>query len=66
MAIMMAKLYAALKEGGVSEDAAVKAAEEVASYENRLAKIEADLLLLKWMVGATFAGVVTLLFKAFQ
>jgi len=66
MAIMMAQLYAALKEAGVGDEPARKAAEEAAAYENRIAKIEGDLLLLKWITGATFGGVVTLLFKAFQ
>ena len=65
MAIMMAKLYAALKDAGASEDYAVKAAEEAASYENRLAKIESDLLLIKWMLGGVGGGVLTLVIKAF-
>lgn len=51
MAVMLAELYDALKEAGSPEDSARKAAEAVASYENRFAKIESDLLLLKWMVG---------------
>jgi hypothetical protein len=65
MAIMMAELYSALKEAGASEDRAVKAASEAAGYENRLAKIESDLLLLKWMLGGVGGGVLTLVIKAF-
>ena len=65
MAIMMAELYSALKEAGASEDRAVKAAEEAASYENRLARIESDLLLMKWMLGGVGGGVLTLVIKAF-
>ena len=48
MAMMLGALYKALMEP--TEDNARRAAEEVAGYDNRLAKIEADLLLLKWMV----------------
>jgi hypothetical protein len=65
MAVMMAKLYAALKEAGASEDNAIKAAEEAAGYENRLAKIESDLLVMKWMLGGIGSGVLTLVIKAF-
>jgi hypothetical protein len=54
MAMMLGALYKALMEP--SEENARKAAEEVAGYDSRLAKIEADLLLLKWMV-ATGLGV---------
>jgi hypothetical protein len=58
MTVMLAELYDALKDAGAPEDKARKAAEAVAAHENRFARIEADLLLLKWMVGATFGGVV--------
>jgi hypothetical protein len=54
MAMMLGALYKALIEP--TEENARKAAEEVAGYDSRLAKIEADLLLLKWMV-ATNIGV---------
>jgi hypothetical protein len=40
----------------VPEDKAVAAAEEAAGNDNRLAKVEADLLLLKWMVGVNVAA----------
>jgi len=65
MAIMMAELYSALKEAGASEDRALRAAEEAASYENRLARIESDLLVMKWMLGGVGGGVLTLVVKAF-
>jgi hypothetical protein len=48
MAMMLGALYKALMEP--TEENARHAAEEVAGYDSRLAKIEADLLLLKWMV----------------
>jgi hypothetical protein len=65
MTVMLAELYDALKDAGAPEPKARSAAEAVAAYENRFAKIEADLLLLKWMTGATLGGVVALLVKAF-
>jgi hypothetical protein len=51
MTTMITELYDALKDAGASEDKARKAAETVAAYENRFAKIETDLAVLKWMVG---------------
>ena len=51
MALMLAKLYTALREAGVDDMKAREAAEEVASFENRLANVEASLMILKWMVG---------------
>jgi hypothetical protein len=65
MPIMMAELYSALKEAGASEDRAVKAAEEAASYENRLAKIESDLAVLKGMVGINLALSLAIIVKLF-
>jgi hypothetical protein len=55
MAIMMGKLYAALRKADVPDDDAIAAAEEVAAFENRLSKIEDDLNLVKWMVGFSLA-----------
>jgi hypothetical protein len=64
MATMIAELYDALKSAGAPDDQARKAAEVVAGYENRFARIETDLTLLKWMVGFNLAitiGVLMLL-----
>ena len=61
---MIAELYDALKSAGAPDDQARKAAEVVAGYENRFARIETDLTLLKWMVGFNLAitiGVLMLL-----
>lgn len=55
MAVMLGNLYKALVAGNVPADKAQAAAEEIAGYDNRLIKIEADLTLLKWMVGAVLA-----------
>jgi hypothetical protein len=46
MALMMGSLYDALKSADVPDEKAVKAAEEVASYENRLASLERP----RWIV----------------
>ncbi|MCG8328676.1 MAG: hypothetical protein MI974_13380 [Chitinophagales bacterium] len=62
MSIMIVDLYHALKEAGASEEKAMKAAQELATYENRLNKIEQDLAVLKWMVGFNMAFSITTLF----
>ena len=46
---------------GKARDAAV----EIATYENGPANIEADVRLLKWMVGLVLAGVLSLVVKTF-
>lgn len=63
MAMMLGKLYAALREADVSDEKAREAAEEGAQYEGRAAKIESDLGILKWMVGSNVA--ITLVILAF-
>ncbi len=65
MAIMMAKLYDALRAGNVPDDKARAAAEEAAGYENRAAKIATDLTLLKWIAGTNLAMTIAILFKTF-
>ena len=65
MAIMLSKTYEALKAAGAPDDKAREAAEEIAAYDNRLANIEADVRLLKWMMGLVLAGVLSLVVKAF-
>lgn len=53
MALMMGKLYSALREAGVLDPSAREAAEEVASFEK--ANLEARLLVLTWMVATVIA-----------
>ena len=65
MAIMLSKTYEALKAAVAPDDKAREAAEEIAAYDNRLANIEADVRLLKWMMGLVLAGVLSLVVKAF-
>ena len=66
MATMIAELYDALKAAVAPDDQARKAAEVVAGYENRFARIETDLTLLKWMIGFNLAatiGIIMLLLR---
>jgi hypothetical protein len=69
---MLSKTYDALVAAGAPEQKAREAAEELAAYENRFARIETDLAviksdaaMLKWMVGFVIAGVISLVIKAF-
>ena len=62
MSTLISELYDALKEAGASEVSARKAAESVAAYENKFAKVDVDLAVLKWMVGFNLATTVAVLF----
>jgi hypothetical protein len=69
---MLSRTYDALLAAGSPEDKARAAAEELAGYESRFAKIETDLAVLRWMLGVVLAGVGSLIvsvgalvFKAF-
>ena len=59
---MITELYDALKEAGASEASARKAAETMASYENRFARVDADLAVLKRMTGFNLAATMAVLF----
>ena len=62
---MLSKTYDALIAAGAPDDKARAAAEELAGYESRFAKIETDLAVLKWMVGVNLAASLSLAIKAF-
>ena len=64
MAMMSGNLFRALRAANVPDDMAQKAAEDMADSDKRFLKIDADLAVLKWMVGIQFAGV-ALVMKAF-
>jgi hypothetical protein len=75
--LMIAEVYDALKEAGASEEKSRKAAEAVASYENRFTEIdrkfetrfnaiERRLDVLTWMVGFNLTFTLGLLWKAFS
>lgn len=65
MATMISEVYDAFISAGAPEDKARKAAEAIASYENRFSRIETDLVVLKWMTGTILAGVTALVIKTF-
>ena len=65
MSTIIVELYDALKEAGASDEKARAAAQALANYDSRFSKIEADLLVLKWMVGFILAGVASLVVKTF-
>ncbi len=58
MAVMLSKTCDALRDAGASDEKAQTAAEEIASFENRLAGLEADMRLLKWMVGINLTATI--------
>ena len=66
MSTTIVEVYEAFLSAGAPEDKAKAASEALAEHETRFSKIEADLLVLKWMTGASVAGVLSLVLKAFQ
>ena len=63
---MITEIYEAFKEAGTSDEKAKAAAEALANYENRFSQIDANLLLLKWMIGFNLAFTLALLWKIFS
>jgi len=55
MSIMISEVYDAFIAAGAPEEKARKAAEALTVHENRFAKIESELAVLKWMVGFAIA-----------
>jgi hypothetical protein len=55
MALQSGALRDALIDAGARPDKADKAAEELASYENRLAGIDTRLTVLTWVAGTNLA-----------
>ena len=65
MTTLIAEVYDAFLSAGAPEEKARAAAKAIADYDSGFNKIEADLLVLKWMTGAIVAGVLSLIVKAF-
>lgn len=65
MSTILVELYDALKDAGASDDKARAAAKSVAVCGSGFAKFDADLLVIKWMLGATFAAVFGVFLKSF-
>ena len=66
MTFMVSEIYDALVAAGAPEDKARKAAEALTKNEDRLAKIEGELLLIKWMMGFVLAFQVGIFAKLFM
>ena len=66
MSTMISEVYDALKEAGASDEKAKAAAQALANYENRFAKIDTNLALLKWMIGFNLAFTMAILWKLFS
>ena len=69
MSMMVTELYDALRAAGAPEEkarAAVQAmSEESLATKADIARLEQELLVVKWMSGATVVGVISLLLKSF-
>ena len=66
MSTMISEVYDALKEAGAGEEKARAAAEAIAGYENRFAKIDQDMAVVKWMLGFNLAFTGVVLWKVFS
>lgn len=65
MATMISEVYDAFIAAGTPEDKARKAAEALADYENRFSRIDAELVVVKWMVGFGIALNIAILTRLF-
>ena len=65
MALMMGKLYTALRSANVPEDRAREAAEEVAAFDHDLADVKSTQRLHSWMLTFNTAMLVALVVHAF-
>jgi hypothetical protein len=72
MSLLLSEIYDALKEAGASEEKARKAAEAIAGYEDRFAKIDREFAevrstqrLQSWMLGYLILVTTTLLWRVF-
>jgi hypothetical protein len=62
---MISEVYDAFIAAGAPEDKARKAAEALADHESRFSRIDAELIVLKWMVGFAVALDVAILTRVF-
>ena len=65
MANMIIEVYDALIAAGSPEDKAKAAAKAMAEHEPRMARLESDVGLLKWMVGVNIGLTCAVLVKVF-
>ncbi|MCB2262916.1 MAG: integrase [Candidatus Thiosymbion ectosymbiont of Robbea hypermnestra] len=57
---MITEMYEVFVSAGADDEKAKTAARALADYKSRFNRIDSDLRVLKWMVGAILAGVVSL------
>ena len=62
---MLSKTYQAFLAAGVSQEQAEEAAQEIASYENRLVRLETKTTIILAGVGLLIAGMISLIVKAY-
>ena len=71
MTTMIAELYEALVDAGASEGKAKEAAQvlstenlatkgDIAKLDHKIAKLDRDMAVMKWMLGTTIAGVASI------
>ena len=65
MAVMLSKTYDAFKAAGAPDGIAREASEEIAGFESRVSGIEADVKVLKWMVGTNIVLTFGILLRLF-
>lgn len=65
MATRLVEVYDAFKDAGASAGKSRAAATAIAKHELRFNKVEADLPVMRWMIGAVLAGAVSPVMKAF-
>ena len=65
MPVMMSELYSALREAGVEDGQARKAAVEVAEFRENLSEIKSNLRVVQWVVTFNTAMLIALVGKAF-
>lgn len=65
MSTRISEIYDALLAAGAPEEKARRAAEALANYDSRFSRIDADLLVLKWMTGFILAGVASVIVTSF-
>ena len=63
---MIAEVYEAFLDSGISESKAKAAAEALAGCENYFAQLEAGQMLLKWIIGFNLAFTMAVLWKVFS
>jgi len=66
MTIMLSEIYDALTAAGAPKDKAREAAEALTENEDRLARIGADMFVIKWMAAFVLAFQVAISAKLFM